>query len=46
MADGNRVIVIEGYLESLASWFGNGATFSGEEWSTPEVVVYKMGDRK
>jgi hypothetical protein len=46
LADGNRVIVIEGYLESQASWFGNGATFNGEEWSTPEVVVYKMGDVK
>jgi len=46
LADGNRVIVIEGYLESLASWFGNGATFNGEEWSTPEVVVYKMGAGK
>jgi len=37
------VIVIEGYMESVASWFGNGTTFSGEEWSTPEVVVYRMG---
>jgi len=27
----------------VASWFGNGTTFSGEEWSTPEVVVYRMG---
>ena len=42
LADGNRVIVIEGLLESLASQFGNGATFSGEEWSTPEVIVYEM----
>ncbi|MBU8869960.1 MAG: hypothetical protein KOO60_03685 [Gemmatimonadales bacterium] len=46
LADGNLVIVIEGYMESVASWFGNGAIFSGEEWSTPEVVVYRMGDGK
>jgi len=46
LADGDRVIVIEGYLESVASWFGNGATFSGEEWNTPEVVVYRMGAGK
>ncbi len=46
LADGNRVIVIEGYMESVASWFGNGAIFNGEEWSAPEVVVYKMGDGK
>jgi len=43
LVDGNRVIVIEGYLESVASWFGNGATFSGGEWKNPEVVVYQMG---
>ncbi len=46
LAEGNRVIVIEGYMESVASWFGNGSVFIGEEWSTPEVVVYRMGDGK
>jgi len=46
LADENRVIVVKGYLESVASWFGNGAIFNGEEWSAPEVIVYRMGDRK
>jgi hypothetical protein len=46
LTEGNRVIVIEGFMESLASWFGNGATFNGEEWSTPEVIVYQMGGGK
>jgi hypothetical protein len=46
LAHGNRVIVIEGFMESLASQFGNGAIFNGEEWSTPEVIVYQMGVRK
>jgi hypothetical protein len=43
LAAGNRVIVVEGFLESIASQFGNSATFIGEEWSTPEVIVYDMG---
>jgi hypothetical protein len=38
----NRVIVIKGFLESLAFEFANGASFSGEEWSNPEVIVYEM----
>ena len=42
LAGGNRVIVIEGFMESIAIWFGNGATFSGEEWNAPEVIVYQM----
>jgi len=42
LAGGNRVIVVEGFMESLAFQFGNGATFSGEEWNTPEVIVYEM----
>jgi hypothetical protein len=45
LAEGNRVIVIKGFLESLASQFGNGASFNGEEWSTPEVIVYEMVGR-
>lgn len=46
LADANRVIVIVGFMESQAAWFGNGATFSGEEWEAPEVIVYKMGGGK
>jgi hypothetical protein len=46
LAGGDRVVVIEGFLESIASQFGNGATFIGEEWSTPEVVVYEMDLRQ
>lgn len=46
VAGGNRVIVVEGYMESVASWFGNGAVFKGEEWSTPEVIVYRMVEGK
>ncbi|MCP4290949.1 MAG: hypothetical protein GY780_03830 [bacterium] len=42
IAEGNRVIVIEGFLESIACQFGNSATFSGENWNTPEVIVYEM----
>jgi len=45
LAGGNRVIVIEGYMESVVSWFGNGATFIGEEWSAPRIVVYGMAGR-
>ncbi len=41
----NRVIVIKGFLESLTSQFGNGASFNGEEWSNPEVIVYEMKGR-
>lgn len=41
-AGGNRVIVIRGFLESLTSQFSNGASFSGEEWSNPEIIVYEM----
>lgn len=42
LAHGNRAIVIEGFLESLASQFGNGATFNGDTWNTPGVIVYEM----
>ena len=40
----DRVLVIKGYMDSLAAQFGNGATFAGEdgEAQTPEVICYGM----
>jgi hypothetical protein len=39
----DRIVVIKGYLESLASQFGAGATFNQEDgdWEHPEVICYR-----
>ena len=39
-----RILVVKGYMESLAAQFGNGATFSGDdgEADLPEVICYQM----
>lgn len=42
----DRFVVIRGYLESLASQFGNGATFDEGDgaWEHPEVIYYKKNE--
>ena len=44
LSGSERILVVKGYLESLAAQFGNGATFSGEdgEADVPEVICYEM----
>ena len=44
LSGADRVLVVKGYLESLAAQFGNGSTFAGEdgEAETPEVICYQM----
>ena len=44
----DRFVVIKGYLESLASQFGNGATFDEADgaWEHPEVIVYQTGEAR
>lgn len=44
LSDAEQVIVIKGYLESIAAQFGNGATFSETEgkWDAPEIICYEM----
>lgn len=44
LAGPDRVLVLEGYFESLAAQFGNGSTYGGEdgEPALPAVVCYEM----